>query len=220
VVSGLAVALWLVSIVRSDDRKVRHLVRQFTKLLVRASGCQIQVSGATHLTETPGAVLVSNHGSFADSIVLLASLPADFRFVVNHRAAKYPFIGLPIRRSGHLVVDRNSLQSRAACGLQMRQVLATGGSVLIYPEGTAKTRSGIVAPFRNGAFRAAVRTRCPVIPIAVSGTRAILPRSFALLRRANVHIQVLPALDVHSSPDAHQLRRAAHEAIAAALVAD
>jgi 1-acyl-sn-glycerol-3-phosphate acyltransferase len=216
VVCVLASGLWLVVLVSLDDRRARSAVRRFTRTLVQLSGCHVTLSGAEHLSSAPAAVLIANHASFADSVVLTAMLPVDFRFVVNHRAAKYPLIGLAIRRSGHLIVNRYSLASRADCSHRMQTTLAANESLLIFPEGTAKS-SMAMTRLRNGAFRAAVRTGRPVVPIAIHGTRRILPRAIALLRRGDIHIAVLPPI---AGPDALRLRQDAGRAIAAALSAE
>jgi len=216
VVCVLAAGLWLVVSFRRDDRHSRSVVRRFTKTLVWLSGCRVALSGAEHVASASAAVLVANHSSFADSVVLAATLPVDFRFVVNHRAAQYPFIGRAIKRSGHLIVNRDSLASRAKCGHQMQQTLASGETLLIFPEGTAKS-SIAMTRLRNGAFRAAVRARRPVVPIAISGTNRIFPRAIALLRRGEIHIAVLPPIP---PSDGVRLRQDTARAIAAALPAD
>jgi 1-acyl-sn-glycerol-3-phosphate acyltransferase len=125
-------------------------------------------------------------------------------------------VGLAIRRSSHLIVNRDSLPSRAECGQLMLRTLAEGESLLVYPEGTAKSAT-VMARLRNGAFRAAARSGRPIVPIAISGTQQILPRAFALLRRGEIHITVLPP--VYPS-DAQRLRHEATRAITAVLQTD
>ena len=112
-------------------------------------------------------MLVANHSSYLDSVVLAAAIPRDCRFVANHMAATRPLLGLIIRKSGHLLVDRESRRSRAACARAMIELLQDGTSLVLFPEGTRAGRD--VLPFRAGAFRAAFRTGRPVIPIAISG---------------------------------------------------
>jgi 1-acyl-sn-glycerol-3-phosphate acyltransferase len=161
--------------------------------------------------------MVANHSSFLDSVVLLAAVPADYRFVVNHLAATRPLVGLAIRRSGHLVVDRRSARSRAECARAMIASLEAGTSLLLFPEGTRGGDS--LLPFQSGAFRTAVRTGRPVVPIAIAGTRRILPRRFRLLQRAPIHVRILPAIrpEAGTAGSATRLRDAAASAIAAAL---
>ena len=94
-------------------------------------------------------MLVANHSSYLDSLALVAAIPRDCRFVANHLAATRPLLGLIIRKSGHLVVDRASRQSRAACARAMIALLQDGTSLVLFPEGTLGQD---VLPFHAGGF--------------------------------------------------------------------
>jgi hypothetical protein len=113
VLIGALPSLWALLALTPSARKADRLVRTWARGVIRLSCCGLRVSGMEHLQHQPCAVMVANHSSFLDSVVLLAAVPADYRFVVNHLAATRPLVGLAIRRSGHLVVDRRSARSRA-----------------------------------------------------------------------------------------------------------
>jgi 1-acyl-sn-glycerol-3-phosphate acyltransferase len=208
--------IWLLLALAPPGATTHRLVRRFARGLLTLAGCPVRLHGGEHLT-TSCAVLVANHSSFLDSVVLVAAIPRDFRFVANHLAATRPIVGLIIRKVGHLVVDRRSHRSRAACARTMVELLRAGTSLLLFPEG--KRASGDVLPFHSGAFRAAAKAGCPVIPIAIRGTRRILPRRIRLLRRSTIEVRVCPAIHVegHTRESAARMRDAAAEVIAAAL---
>ena len=209
--------IWLVLALTPAGAATHRRVRRCARALLGLTGCRLQVHGLEHLTKESCAVLVANHSSYLDSVVLVAAIPRDCRFVANHLAATRPLIGLIIRKAGHLVVDRGSRRSRAACARAMVDLLRDGTSLLLFPEGT---RAGnAMLPFHAGAFRAAVKTGRPVLPIAISGTRRIWPRRTCLLRRSDIAVRVLPAIhdDVRTQESAMRLRDAAAEVIAAAL---
>lgn len=161
--------------------------------------------------------MVANHSSFLDSVVLLAAIPGDYRFVANHLAARRPLLGTVIRKSGHLVVDRGSARSRAACARAMVKTLQSGTPLLLFPEGT-RGRRGLL-PFHMGAFRTAEKTSCPVVPVAIDGTRRMLPRDRRLLEPAPLAIHVLGAITADPSAvrRAAALRDQARAAIVTAL---
>jgi fatty-acyl-CoA synthase len=210
--------IWIVLMLAPGGAVTHRLVRHFARGLLWLSTCRLQVKGLNHLTEETCAVIVANHSSFLDSVVLMAAIPRDYRFVVNHLAAGRPLIGLIVRRVGHVVVDRGSRRSRVACARTMMALLRGGTSLLLFPEGTRASEA--VLPFQTGAFRAAIKTGRHVIPIAISGTNRILPRRIRPLGRSPIEIRVLPALhaDTGSRAGAERLRDAAAEVIAAALV--
>lgn len=165
-------------------------------------------------------MLVSNHVSIADAAVLLGALPFDVRFVANHIYARYPILGPIIRGASANIVNRSSWRSRADSGQAMQDALASGRSLLVFPEGTT-SGSGEMLPFRSGAFRAAARTGRPIVPIALTGTGELMPANSWLLAPASIAIEVLPSI---AATDATRegistLTEQATDAIRAALAA-
>ena len=119
----------------------------------------------------------------------MAAVPLDYLFVVNHRAATWPFVGLVIRTAGYLVVDRTKLADRRACGATMTQTLRAGRSILVFPEGTIP-RNGRALPFQPGAFSAAIAAGRPIVPITIRGTDTVWPRDAWTLRRGALDVVV------------------------------
>lgn len=200
-----------------DERRAFQLVRECARSVRRFGGCRVRVHGAEWMP-SGGAMLVANHVSLADAAILLASLPFEFRFVAGHAYAEYPILGAAIRGASANIVDRGSWRSRADSGQAMVDVLRGGQSLLVFPEGTTAD-DGVMLPFRSGAFRAAARTGRPVVPIAISGTRDLLPPNSLRLSNAAVDIQLLPpltALDA-TRDGVNDLRDRAASAIQAAL---
>lgn len=181
----LWVALWVLPRGRLPDR----LLKWCARLVIRLSTCRLRIQGIEHLQRCGAAMLVANHASYLDSVVLMAAIPVDYRFVVNHRALRLPLIGLAIRKVGHLVVDRTRLAGRHACALAMRETIRQGMSVMVFPEGTIH-RKGEPLAFRPGAFRIAVDVGRPVVPISLRGTCDVLPGRPWLFRRGCLHVIV------------------------------
>ena len=209
--------IWLALALAPQGAPTHRLVRRGARAVLALAGCRLTVEGLEHLKGEPCAVLVANHSSYLDSVVLAAALPRDVRFVVNHLAATRPFVGLIIRKSKHLVVDRRSQRSRSACARAMMEALRDGTSLLLFPEG--RRSGGKMLPFQAGAFRAAVKARRPVIPLAVVGTARVWPRRLRLLRRSTVAVRVLPAIppDLDVGDGAARMRDAAAAAVASAV---
>jgi 1-acyl-sn-glycerol-3-phosphate acyltransferase len=138
-------------------------------------------------------VLVANHSSYLDVVVLLAALPVDVRFVAKQELRRAPVIGSVIRKVGHLTVERAAGSQSVADAESVSAALRRGQSVCVFPEGTFVRSPGLL-PFRLGAFKSAVETGCPVIPITIRGTRDILPADRHLPRPGSVTVAVGPPL--------------------------
>ena len=130
-------------------------------------------------------MLVANHASFMDVIILLATLPVTVRFAAKARLATYPMLGTIIRRAGYLEVTRGT----AAAADDLVATLRDGESLFVFPEGTFVRVPGVM-PFRLGAFHAAVEMNRPVLPIALVGTRACWPDERWLLTHGSVQLVV------------------------------
>lgn len=103
--------LWITLALTKQREHAMHLVHRWTRRVFALCGCSLVVSGLPHLESERCAIIVANHTSYLDSVVLLAVLSCDFRFVANRRELARPFVGLVLRKGGHLTVDRRSTQS-------------------------------------------------------------------------------------------------------------
>src|SRR5262245_50990072 len=127
--------MWLVVVFTPAGAASRARVRLFSRFLIRASGCRLTVTGTEHLAGHSSAVFVANHVRYLDSVVLLAAIPRDCHFVANHLAADWRFIGIFIRKTGYVIVDRDSRASRVKTARAMVGLLEEGHSLALFPEG-------------------------------------------------------------------------------------
>jgi fatty-acyl-CoA synthase len=153
-----------------------------------------------------------------DAVALWAALPGDFRFVVKRELVTTPLIATVIRKAGHLTVERTDLSRSVADAERVASVLRTGASLLFFPEGTFLRQTELL-PFRLGAFKAAMEARCPVVPIALRGTREILPADERLLRPGPITISIGRPIRPHDGgwQEIVRLRDAARAEIARRL---
>ncbi len=201
----LRVGLWLTP----EGPRTATLLRRLARAMFRAAGCRIRVEGAEHLRGPGPWVLTANHVSNLDSLALLAALPVDFRFVAKQEVRSWPLVGAAVRRAGHLTVDRFDTRRGVEDAARATELLRKGTSVLFFPEGTRATGSALL-PFRLGAFKAAVETGRPVVPIRIEGTRGILPPGWHLLRPGHITLTIREPLRPEGTawPEMARLRAA------------
>jgi 1-acyl-sn-glycerol-3-phosphate acyltransferase len=207
--------LWILVWAAPPGRPADRLVRAWCRGMLRLGGCPVQVEGVEHLHATRPAVLAANHSSYVDSVVLFAALPVEFRFVAKRELLSTPVVGAVIRKVGHLTVERFDPAESALDAARIVPVLHGGMSLLFFPEGTFVRAPGLL-PFRLGAFKAAVEASCPVIPIGLRGTRAILPADSWLPWPGRVAVSIgspIPPEGV-GWPEMVRLRDRARDAIA------
>jgi 1-acyl-sn-glycerol-3-phosphate acyltransferase len=134
-------------------------------------------------------VLVSNHTSFLDLPGLRMLVPGQFRPLAKKELKKIPVFGW-IAQAATIIVDRSSHESRKKSIDKLKSVLKQGISILIFAEGTQNRTKEILQPFHEGAFRIAVDTERPILPIVVVGAGKLMPPGTIDLRPGTVRIYV------------------------------
>ncbi len=170
----LVLVYWTPVALGRSRRAARVLARRGSRALLRLAGCRLTVEGREHLHGLTGPlVLVANHTSHFDVPALLALLPFDLAFVAKREVMAWPVVGTFARRGGHPAVDRLDARQGVAVAARIAEALAQKEVVVFFPEGTFTAASGL-RPFRLGAFKAAIDAGCPVVPLGLSGVRAVL----------------------------------------------
>lgn len=208
----------LVTLVPGPGIKARRALAHYAaRSFFYVGGMRVSVIGVELLPPTP-CVVVANHASYIDGVVLKAALPARFSFVIKKEVTKVPLAGLLLKRIGSEFVDRFN---RHAGGMDARRLIKAadaGQALAFFPEGTFTAQPG-VGKFHSGAFTIAARVGLPVVPVAIRGTRYILPSGRVLPRLGRIEIQILPPLPVgtNDAESVHAIRDLARARIVSAL---
>jgi 1-acyl-sn-glycerol-3-phosphate acyltransferase len=133
-----------------------------------------KISGREHIKRGKSYIYVSNHTSFLDIPGLCLALPGQFRPLAKKELLKIPIFGW-IARAATVIVDRSSHDSRVKSLEKLSKTLEKGISILIFPEGTQNRSKELLQPFKDGAFRIAVETKQPILPIMVMGAGPLMP---------------------------------------------
>jgi 1-acyl-sn-glycerol-3-phosphate acyltransferase len=192
--------------------------RAWSWLILRTTGVRVVVEGLERITPGTTYVFVSNHQSIYDTPVVFASLPYQLRIIAKESLARFPVLGWHLKRGGHLFVDRQK-PDRAGILKRWRALVSEGLSLIIYAEGT-RSVDGHVARFKAGSFLLAIEARLPIVPVAIVGTRQVMPKG--RLRTEPAHVTLVvhdpiqpPALESPTVQDAKALADRAHEIVAA-----
>ena len=181
-------------------------------------GCKVRVVGHEYMSAPGPRMLVSNHTSYFDVLVLMGVLGVEYHFVAKREVHDMPFVGTFLRKLGHFAFDRSDPQARAQQAAEMEEALRKGESVFVFPEGTFTRQQG-VRPFQLGAFKAAVAAGCPIVPVALKGTRKFLPEGSLLPRPTSVLITICQPMEARPGTTEEwrelvRLRDAARKSIA------
>ncbi len=170
----------------------RRIARLTARAVFAAWGVRLRVFGAERLP-AERCIVVANHASYLDGLVLTAALPPRFAFVIKKEMDRVPLASRLLRRIGSEFVDRHNRHKGAMDARRVLRRASTGQSLVFFPEGTFSTRPGLLR-FHTGAFATAVRANCTVTPAVIRGTRTVLSSSSVIPTPAPITVELLPSL--------------------------
>lgn len=138
-------------------------------------------------------IYVSNHTSFLDIPGICLVIPGEFRALAKKELLKIPVFGW-IAQSATVIVDRSSGESRKKSLDRLKRILLDGISILIFAEGTQNRSKEILQPFKEGAFRIAIDTQQPILPMVVVGAGPLMPPGTIKMRPGKVKVIVGPEI--------------------------
>lgn len=202
-------------LIRSLPRR-RRLIRHLARLSLMAMGMRLRVGGLQKLP--PSCVVVANHSSYLDGVVLFATLPPHFGFVIKREMRAVPVAGWLLERIGAYFVARNNGAGSARDALRVMRGASRGEAMAFFPEGTFQRKPGLMR-FHSGAFAAAERAGLPVVPVVIHGTRRCLAPHSVLPWPGRINVEALePIGPLIGQPDAATaLRDAARAALLSRL---
>lgn len=190
--------LWVFGLAapHARDLAARQIVRFFFWGIIKISGVDITYIGLDRIPKKRGVVYISNHQSMFDIIAVYNKFPGITGYLAKKELSKIPLFGLWMQFVHCIFVDRGN-HDKAAESLRLgAEELNTGISCYVFPEGTRnKGEEDELLPFKGGAFKIAEHARCPIVPIAITGTRDIFERHFPRLKPGPITIEFCDPID-------------------------
>jgi 1-acyl-sn-glycerol-3-phosphate acyltransferase len=170
------------------------------------------VEGVAHLPPAGGAVIIANHESWLDPIILPLALPRKPAFLAMEELWRMPAAGLVMRLYGPLAIPLNRGAVDATALKRSLRALQGGALLIVFPEGGISP-DGRLRPFHRGAAMLAARARVPLIPVGIQGTAEALPLGRILPRRRPITVRIGAPL-APPSQDREELARTSEAAAA------
>lgn len=189
---------WLIVLVMPRGRPAARMTSASLRIYFKLVGCPIHITGEGNVDAYGACIYVSNHTSYSDVPVIMALFRSDYHFLAKSEINDMPFVGTFLRKLGHFAFERSKLRARSRQAEEMEKALLRGESIFVFAEGTFVAEPG-VRPFQLGAFRAAVKTGRPIIPVALQGARRFHQDGTILPKPSEINVTICPAL--FANPD-------------------
>ena len=172
-----------------EDRARRYLIH-WARISLRLAGLEITVAGVERLDLSRPYVFMPNHSSFLDVLLVFAFIPHNFRSIVKEEFFSIPLLGLTVKSSGQIPLDRNSPRKGLRSIKRAAELLRRGMSIVVFPEGT-RSPDGKIHEFKTTLFVLPIRTRAPVVPVLIEGTFEALRSGSVLVKHYPVRVTFL-----------------------------
>ena len=173
------------------------------------SGIKLTVKGEENVPTDQAVLYIGNHRSFFDIVVTYARCPGLTGYISKDGVNKVPILGIWMRRLYCLFLDRKDLKQGLKVILTAIDQVKSGISICIFPEGTRNKDTehpDTLLPFKEGSFKIAQKTGCPIVPMVLTGTEDIFEKHLPWIRRAKVTLTYGEPIYVSNLPKEEQRR--------------
>jgi len=172
-----------------------RIVKRWSRTFLRVPPVTFEVEGLEHVDPETRYVVVANHLSTFDIPLMLWVLPVEGRFLSKKELFRIPVVGRAMRRVGIISIDRQAgRSSRSVINEGVQLAAERGYSLIVFPEGT-RSRADDLLPFKKGAFRIAIDTKLPILPVIIEGTDRISRPGSKLFFRGHAQVRVLEPIE-------------------------
>lgn len=185
----------------SEDNKqkrteyIHKVTFTWAKFVMKLAGANITVKGLENIPKDKTVLFVSNHQSNFDIPLLMSCIDVPKGFIAKKELEKWPFISSWMKYIHCIFMDRDNLRKSAESIVEGINLLKSGYSMVIFPEGT-RSKGKPVAEFKGGSFKLATKSKCPIVPITINGTYKLLEQNNNKIKAANVELIIHNAIDV------------------------
>jgi len=161
----------------------------WAKIILWGTGVKVEIRGLPSIDRQKTYIFVPNHLSFFDIFSLLAYLTVDFKFILKKELMRIPVLGWSIKRAGYISINRSSPAKARRTFKRAVDRIKSGTSLVMFAEGT-RGYDGHLQPLKRGAFQLAVASGVPVVPVAIKGTKEIMPKGSFTINKGSIVIQL------------------------------
>ena len=171
------------------DKVSRSLIRWIFRVILFFSGTKITVKGQENIPKDRAVLYIGNHRSYFDILVTYTTVPGSCGFVAKKELSRIPLLKNWMELIHCLFLDRSDIKQGLQMILSGCEEIKSGTSICIFPEGTRNKVADTFLPFHEGSFKIAQKANCPIVPITINNSAAVLEDHFPKIRKAHVVVE-------------------------------
>ncbi len=178
------------------------MARPWARCILLTCSVRVRVAPRARTAVGSPCVYVTNHQSHFDVLALIRALPGQYRIVAKKELFSIPVFGWALWLAGFIRIDRSNREKAIGSLDLAARKIHSGTSVVVFAEGT-RSPDGALQPLKKGAFVMAINAGCPIVPVSISGSRAVLSKNSLDIRPGTIDVVIGRPIDT----TAHSMER-------------
>jgi len=167
----------------------------WAKFVIKIAGAKVNIIGLDNLPKDQTVLFVSNHQSNFDIPLLLSCIDVPKGFIAKKELENWPIISIWAKYINCIFMDRHNLRKSSTSIVEGINLLKSGYSMVIFPEGT-RSNGKPVDEFKGGSFKLATKSKCPIVPLTINGTYKLLEANHNLIKGADIELIIHAPIDI------------------------
>ncbi len=173
----------------ASDLRQLHIIQRVFKIVCWLCGIKLTVIGEENVPQDEAVLYICNHRSFFDTVITYARCPRLTGYISKESMKKVPIFNIWMERLYCLFLNRDDVRQGLQVILTAIDQVKNGISMCIFPEGTRNKVSDEMLPFKEGSFKIAQKAKCPIVPMAITNSSAILEDHFPFIKSTHVILE-------------------------------
>jgi 1-acyl-sn-glycerol-3-phosphate acyltransferase len=173
----------------TKDISSLRMVQAIFKFILWITGAKVTVIGEENVPKDQAVLYIGNHRSYFDIIITYARCPRLTGYIAKKDMEKVPLLRTWMRRLHCLFIDRENVKEALKTILAGIDNVKNGISMCIFPEGTRNKTDDLMLPFKEGSFKIAEKSGCPIIPMAITNSADVLEAHMPRVKKAHVIVE-------------------------------
>lgn len=179
--------------IKGADATVDRIIKFWARSIVRAAGIELRGENLDLIDPKQRYILIANHYSYFDIPCIFAAIPQPIRFMAKVSLFKIPIFGWALARTGFIPIDRKNRRTAVKSFDMAGERIRRGNTIVVFPE-EGRSREVQMRPFQRGGFLLALKSQLPIVPVAIKGTRDVLPARSWRVKPGPVTVTLTPPI--------------------------
>ena len=181
--------------IKTRTEYIHKVTSIWAKFVIKTAGAKVNIIGLENLPKDQTVLFVSNHQSNFDIPLLLSTIDIPKGFIAKKELENWPIISTWMKYINCIFMDRDNLRKSAQSIVEGINLLKSGYSMVIFPEGT-RSKGKPVDEFKGGSFKLATKSKCLIVPLTINGTYKLLEANHNMIKGANIELIIHPPIDI------------------------